>query len=521
MKHQSKTLFSLIYIFGVLLNIGEAQGQNCSQNNVSVQNFLLLDTNGNPFTSGSEFELGEEVNGKLYVTLNVSSSGNAYSTKIFFDLIVGGINTGRKDICLADKTQLPTGISVYVIDLSWNWGNLVEVKDLYMTWSVNDKDPCSNLDETGKAQCYSNPAGFTAELPVLPDFSYLASVCNPLVQFQDLTLGGKPVYTYLWDFAGLGTSTGQNPSFTFPGTGTYAVSLTSTDMNGNSNTIIQNITIPTLTILIEVTPSKLNENTGSIKVDVIGGNSPYTITWSSDPAGFSGSVSNVNNTYTILNLGNGSYSITVTDAIGCTETISVFIDWAQILGNPISGFDVKMDKFNRKAIIHWTTEYERYSSLYRVERAIGGVSHFKEIGEVNSSALTELKSEYRYQDDHLPQFEVRVYYRIKQVDQSSQISYTHVSSILVPEQIKNEGWKAFPNPTVQNKLQLQYLGNLDEVEKNIQIKIFSSHHQSSFETTAIVNNIDLDEAIQLFPNGLLLIEIKFGNRIEVLKILKR
>ena len=518
--HQWNLILPLLLVFGFLLNMGEAQGQ-CTQNNVSVENFLLLDSNGNPFTSGSQFELGEVVNGRLYVTLNVSSSGNAYSTKIYFDLIVDGINTGRKEICLSDKTQLPTGVSVYVINLSWKWGNLVQIKNLYMSWFTNAGKACSELNDTSNSQCYSNPEGFTAELPVLPDFSYTASVCNPVVQFQDLTLGGKPPYTYLWDFAGLGTSTLKDPSFTFPGTGTYAVSLKSTDVNGNSNTIFQNITIPTLTILVEVTPSKINANTGSIKVDIIGGNSPYTISWQSDPEGFSGSVSNINSTYTIENLGNGSYSITATDAIGCKETITIYIDWAQILNNPWSSFEAKMDKSERKVILNWVTESERTASKYFIERAISDISHFEVIGELISSGYSELKTEYNFVDDQLPRYATRVYYRIKQVTENNTISFTHVSSIVMSVQNERKGWQAYPNPSIDNKLKLQYLGILEETERNISLKIISANGQTVLETMASNNFIDLDEEITLFPMGLLLVKIQYGKQIEVLKIIKR
>ncbi|ERM81477.1 hypothetical protein P872_10175 [Rhodonellum psychrophilum GCM71 = DSM 17998] len=521
MKLQWNIILPLLFVFGFLLNTGEASGQNCSQNNVSVQNFLLLDSNGNPFTSGSNYELGEVVNGKLFVTINVSSSGNAYSTKIFFDLIVGGVNTGRKSICISDKTQLPTGVSIYVIDLSWKWGNLVEVKNLYMSWFTSAGKACSELDETSNSQCYTSIPGFTAELPVLPDFSYTASVCNPVVQFKDLTMGGKPPYTYLWDFAGRGTSTLKDPSFTFPGTGTYAVSLTSTDVNGNSNTIIQNVTIPTLTILVDATPSKLNANTGSIKVDISGGNSPYTIDWLSDPEGFSGSANTVDNTYTIYNLGNGTYSITVTDAIGCKETISVFIDWAQILSNPMSDFKVEIDKSKRMSILNWSTESERTACTFIVERAIADVTHFQEIAEIKSTGFSEMRSDYSFTDDHLPSHEVRVYYRIKQVDGNMQASFTHVSSIMVSGLTDKIGWKAFPNPSVHNKLQLAYSGSLEAKDEKILIKIISPQLQKTFETQATGNFIQLDGPIQLFPAGLLLVEIQYGNRVEILKIFKR
>ncbi|HHL52540.1 MAG TPA: PKD domain-containing protein, partial [Flammeovirgaceae bacterium] len=51
------------------------------------------------------------------------------------------------------------------------------------------------------------------------------------------------IVNWLWDFDGLGSSTQQNPSFSFPATGTYNVSLTVTDDKGCSNTISKPVKI--------------------------------------------------------------------------------------------------------------------------------------------------------------------------------------------------------------------------------------------------------------------------------------
>ncbi len=512
----------ILMLFGILLNSVHSNAQNCPQNNVSVSSFSLLDANGNPFTSGSNYQLGEVVNGKLYVKLAVSNSGNAYSTKIFFDLIIDGINTGRRNICLNEFNQLPTGTSVFVIDLSWKWGNEVRVKDLLMRWSTNTGGDCAGIGESGGAQCYGNAPGFTADLPVLPEFDYVATVCNPTVKFTDMTLGGKPGYTYLWNFAGLGTSTLKNPSFTFPGVGTYTVSLTSRDTQGNSNTITKQVTIPTLTINVETTPTKFGENTGTIKVDINGGTSPYSITWSStNPTGYSGSVSSTGSSYTITNLGSATYTIVVTDAIGCRQTITVDLDWAQFLSNPWKGFDVTLDRSERLIHVDWSIENERTSCIYVIERAISGELNFEEIGRLNSSGYSEKTRSYNHLDEDIPGFEAHIYYRIKQIDPEGKLSYSKVNYIHLQAEQINLGWTAYPNPSVNNKLVLEYKGNHDLSGSPVNVRIVSALNQFETQVELDGRSIIMDQLIAPFKPGLILIQVSSGSYSESIKVIKK
>jgi len=59
---------------------------------------------------------------------------------------------------------------------------------------------------------------------------------------QSTTTAGS-LTSYSWNFAGLGTSTLQNPTFSFPTVGTYNVSLIATASNGCSDTVIVPVTI--------------------------------------------------------------------------------------------------------------------------------------------------------------------------------------------------------------------------------------------------------------------------------------
>lgn len=78
-------------------------------------------------------------------------------------------------------------------------------------------------------------------LALEPDFTISATNCpGQLINFTDASISQNTITGWSWNFDGLGTSTLQNPSFTFMTAGSYDVTLTITD-----NTLCSNsITIP-------------------------------------------------------------------------------------------------------------------------------------------------------------------------------------------------------------------------------------------------------------------------------------
>jgi gliding motility-associated-like protein len=117
--------------------------------------------------------------------------------------------------------------------------------------------------------------------------------------------GGTPGYTYLWSPSG---GTGATASGLFAGVYTCTI----TDPNGCILLKSFNITQPAD---LSVTPSQTNvvvygASTGSASVNISGGTSPYTYSWS--PSGGTAATAN--------NLAAGSYTCTITDAKGCVKT---------------------------------------------------------------------------------------------------------------------------------------------------------------------------------------------------------
>ncbi|MBL7826553.1 MAG: hypothetical protein JNJ57_07985, partial [Saprospiraceae bacterium] len=129
--------------------------------------------------------------------------------------------------------------------------------------------------------------------------------------------GGVGPFTYLWS-ASAGSQT--TATATNLSAGTHGVTVT--DANGCQASGSVNITqsgAPTATITGS-TPSGCASNSGSATVGVSGGTGPYTYDWSND-----GAEHPDNDAATVSNLAPGTYTVTITDAAGCTTTAAVSI----------------------------------------------------------------------------------------------------------------------------------------------------------------------------------------------------
>jgi hypothetical protein len=117
--------------------------------------------------------------------------------------------------------------------------------------------------------------------------------------------GGSPGFTYLWT----GGVTTANRSGLLAGTYTVTV----TDSRGCTGTASATITQPAIiSITPTITPANcFGQASGSISLAVSGGTSPYNYLWND------GST-----TQNRTSIASGSYSVTVTDAQGCTRSSS-------------------------------------------------------------------------------------------------------------------------------------------------------------------------------------------------------
>lgn len=121
--------------------------------------------------------------------------------------------------------------------------------------------------------------------------------------------GGTAPYTYVW------SNGGNSSSINNVTVGTYTVTVT--DANGCSSVKSTTVTQPAAPLTLSETHTNLScfsQPHGSIDLTATGGTAPYQYNWSN---GFT--------TADLSGLAAAVYSVTVTDANGCTEALSVAI----------------------------------------------------------------------------------------------------------------------------------------------------------------------------------------------------
>jgi gliding motility-associated-like protein len=127
---------------------------------------------------------------------------------------------------------------------------------------------------------------------------------------------GTTPYTYLWNDAGA-QSTAQAAGLA---AGTYTVTVT--DDNGCAGSTSVIITENPEIVSTATATDDTGGGVGEVDVSVTGGVSPYTFDWS-----------NGETTEDLTGLEGGTYLVTITDAVGCTDSVSAVV---------LSDFEIEM-----------------------------------------------------------------------------------------------------------------------------------------------------------------------------------
>ncbi|MEM6318926.1 MAG: SdrD B-like domain-containing protein [Bacteroidota bacterium] len=189
---------------------------------------------------------------------------------------------------------------------AYQWSNGATTKDLVGVAAgtyevlVTDANGCS-IRNSAMVEIYS---------AITIDVTTQAPACDGEAGEITLTVnGGTPTYSYIW------SNGATTKDLTNIAPGNYRVTVT--DANGCSMTASANVgSAAGLVISNSVTnPSCAGEASGSITVTISGGVAPYTYAWTNGAT-----------TKDINNLMPGGYTLTATDANGCTITTTAVIE---------------------------------------------------------------------------------------------------------------------------------------------------------------------------------------------------
>lgn len=218
------------------------------------------------------------------------------ASAIAVDVLCAGDATGDVDLSVSGGTA----------PYAYAWSNGATTEDLNAvpagTYTVTVTD-AGNQTATASATV-NEPS------PVSVGVSSSAVSCNGGSDGTATAMasGGTSPYAYSW-------SNGGNTA-TISGLAAGSYSVTVTDANGCTGTASLDVSEPAgLAVSVSSTDATCNgDSDGSISASVAGGTAPYTFAWS-----------NGGTAATISGLSVGNYTVTVTDANGCTGSASVSV----------------------------------------------------------------------------------------------------------------------------------------------------------------------------------------------------
>jgi gliding motility-associated-like protein len=189
-----------------------------------------------------------------------------------------------------------------------------------------------NVTVTDNAGCVSTAqTTITQPLPVSA-IATSTPICNGATNgaINLSVTGGTPAYNISWTGPNSGNPAGNEiisagGNYTIPSLAAGSYSITATDANNctssASNSVIE---APIITATESSTAAQCGSTNGTITIIASGGTEPYSVSWSGpstgNPAG--NEIATSGSSYTINGLADGTYTITITDAMGCVHPIN-------------------------------------------------------------------------------------------------------------------------------------------------------------------------------------------------------
>ncbi|MBK9460265.1 MAG: gliding motility-associated C-terminal domain-containing protein [Sphingobacteriales bacterium] len=252
-------------------------------NNIAAGAYTLTVTDTNQCTQTATYN----------ITQNTPLQGNIFADEV---------------LCFGGTTNLFATALGSTMPYSFVWSDttqtlpsLLNVTAGTYTVTITDANQCNTTNQITVTQ--------PTALNLVPTNTNVACFGTSTGSISANATNGTPPYSYTWSNTPQNINSQNNLSI-----GTYSITVT----DANNCSIAQNIAInqpDSLNITANVLPAICYQTqTGAINTNVSGGSIPYTYTWSNNA-----------NTPNLINVLADTYTLTVSDVVGCTKSISLTI----------------------------------------------------------------------------------------------------------------------------------------------------------------------------------------------------
>jgi len=279
--------------------------------------YKIVNVNGSPDIEVDDVPYYIPAGSELYLT----EPPEAY--------IAGPYTTDEGVSILIQDAASHTGTGKILVDFQWDLGDGsfssgLEVNHVYMDDGVYTVT-LTVTDNVGMQDTATTTVTVNDRAPVAHFTGHEHDVPEGVPrQFSDYSSSWPDeIVAWFWDFAGIGTSTEENPWFTFMEDGTYHVTLTVTDEDGSTSSVTHDLTVLDLSPEADFTWTPAPQEEGMIVQfsDLSTSYPDSIVAWSWDFAGI-GASSDPNPLFIFIEDGNYLVTLTVTDSDGSESSRS-------------------------------------------------------------------------------------------------------------------------------------------------------------------------------------------------------
>lgn len=266
----------------------------------------------------------------VYNVLLVVTAASGCTDTLFmpdFVTVLGpgtSFSVSAQNNCIGATVQF-TDLSNGAVEWEWNFGEGSTSNEQNPTFTYSDTGSyvitLFSEDTLGCSAFYTIPAPITIHpFPIAAFTADRMIACNPLhTQFTNASEGAS---TYVWEFGSLGSSTLENPDFTFNQNGVYSVELIATTQFGCSDTATMD---GFTSLIVPVAGFTIDHSEGCTPLSVSFSNTSYqtenpTYTWI---MGNGTETAEINPTEVYYNPGFYSVELQVMNANGCADTLLI------------------------------------------------------------------------------------------------------------------------------------------------------------------------------------------------------